>query len=129
MVNSRNKGASAERQVAKILFDELGIEFRRELRQYQQTDLGDLVCNDPNWPYVIEVKCYATGNGCKPAWWAQASKAAQAAGMVPVVIYKYSRLPWRVVMPLNEFIEDPHDQTIEMSIEAFCYVCRERMST
>ena len=30
MANSRNKGAAAEREIAKLLFDELGMTFKRD---------------------------------------------------------------------------------------------------
>jgi hypothetical protein len=36
MANSRNKGATFERDVAKMLFLELGITFKRDLRKYQE---------------------------------------------------------------------------------------------
>ena len=34
MVNGRQKGAAFERQIAGMLYDELGIKFRRNLDQY-----------------------------------------------------------------------------------------------
>jgi hypothetical protein len=36
MVNGRNKGAQFEREIANMLFFELGISFKRDLRQYQE---------------------------------------------------------------------------------------------
>ena len=36
MADSRNKGASFEREVAKLLVLEMGITFKRDLRQYQR---------------------------------------------------------------------------------------------
>jgi hypothetical protein len=50
MTNSRTKGASFEREVAKLLLLELGITFKRDLRQYQEADHGDLIPDDPAFP-------------------------------------------------------------------------------
>ncbi len=85
MVNGRNKGAAWERTVAKMLFDELGVEFSRDLRQYQKSDLGDLICDDPTWPFVLELKRYASGYTYQQAWWDQVVKAADAARKEPVL--------------------------------------------
>jgi hypothetical protein len=41
MVNGRAKGAAAEREIAKLLFDELGMTFKRDLEQYRAADHGD----------------------------------------------------------------------------------------
>jgi len=40
---SRNKGATFERELCKIIFEELGVEVRRNLSQYQEKDLGDIM--------------------------------------------------------------------------------------
>ena len=65
-INSRQKGASFERDIAKRLnnfFEEHAIDFKakRNLEQYQEKDLGDL--NIPN--HTIECKRYASGNWYK----------------------------------------------------------------
>ena len=57
MVNGRQKGAAAEREIAKLLFDELGLSFKRDLEQYRAADHGDLICDEP-FPFCIEVKRY-----------------------------------------------------------------------
>ena len=50
-----------EREIIAILTDELGgnangLTFQRDINQYRQSDLGDIICNDPDFPFVIEVK-------------------------------------------------------------------------
>jgi len=50
MVNSRSKGSTFERQVAKLLEAELGIAFKRDLEQYRAGDHGDLIADDPDFP-------------------------------------------------------------------------------
>ena len=74
MVNSRNKGMGGEREIIAILTDELGgdangLTFQRDINQYRQSDLGDIICSDPDFPFVIEVKRKRAGYGIDPNWW------------------------------------------------------------
>jgi hypothetical protein len=79
MADSRNKGASFEREVAKLLFLELGISFKRDLRQYQTSGHGDLIPSDPGFPFELELKRYAKGPISGPdKWWQQVCVAAGA---------------------------------------------------
>lgn len=98
MVNGRQKGAAAEREIAKLLFDELGMTFKRDLEQYRAADHGDLTCDEP-FPFVIEVKRYKTGCAPQPAWWDQACAAAKSAGLLPMLVYKYNHQQWKWRMP------------------------------
>lgn len=98
MVNGRQKGAAAEREIAKLLFDELGMTFKRDLEQYRAADHGDLICDEP-FPFVIEVKRYKTGCAPQPAWWDQVCAAAKSAGMLPLLVYKYNHQQWKWRMP------------------------------
>ena len=95
MADSRNKGASFERKIAGMLHDETGITFRRNLKQYQQRDCSDLTPDDAAWPFSMELKAYASGTDCRPAWEAQAKTAAANEGRLPVVIWKFDRSPIR----------------------------------
>ena len=98
MVNGRQKGAAAEREIAKLLFDELGMTFKRDLEQYRAADHGDLICDEP-FPFVIEVKRYKTGCAAQPAWWDQVCAAAKSAGLLPMLVYKYNHQQWKWRMP------------------------------
>jgi hypothetical protein len=98
-INSRNKGASFEREVAKLIntfFDEINYDYKvkRNLEQYQEKDLGDL--NIPN--HTIECKRYASGNWYKEDWWAQVCESC--GDTIPVLIWKYNHQPIRVCVPL-----------------------------
>ena len=129
MVNSRNKGATAEREVAKIIYEELGVSLRRDLEQYRSADHGDLITEDPSWPFCIEVKRYAAGAGMQKPWWAQVKTASKTTGRVPVLFYRYNNKPWRVVMELSFIQEGAGDEDlIEMSPSTFCFIAREEMS-
>lgn len=129
MVNGRNKGASFEREVAKMLFDELGIGFKRDLEQYRAGDHGDLIPDDDAFPFVLELKRYADGPiGGQPVWWNQVVKAAARENKLPCLIYKYDRKPIRCVIPLDALMQHKTDHVVEMDFEAFCYVTREMMN-
>ena len=98
MVNGRQKGAAAEREIAKLLLDELGMTFKRDLEQYRAADHGDLICDEP-FPFVIEVKRYKAGCAPQPAWWDQVCAAAKSAGLLPLLVYKYNHQQWKWRMP------------------------------
>tara|TARA_R110000751_G_scaffold159723_6_gene265440 strand:- start:739 stop:1161 length:423 start_codon:yes stop_codon:yes gene_type:complete len=106
-INSRNKGASFEREIASKLndfFDSKGLNFKakRNLEQYQEKDLGDLEV--PN--HVIECKRYAEGNWYKEEWWKQTLNSC--GNKIPVLIWKYNRQPIRVCTPMY-VINTKHD--------------------
>jgi len=98
-INSRNKGASFEREIANLInryFDEIGYDYKvkRNLEQYQEKDLGDL--NIPN--HTLECKRYASGNWYKEEWWKQVCDSC--GDTIPVLIWKYNHQPIRVCVPL-----------------------------
>lgn len=129
MVSGRNKGASFEREISKMLFDELGVSFKRDLEQYRAGDHGDLIPDDDAFPFVLELKRYADGPiGGQPVWWNQVVKAAARENKLPCLIYKYDRKPIRCVIPLDALMQHKTDHVVEMDLEAFCYVTREMMN-
>lgn len=133
MTNSRAKGANGEREVAQELFRELGVNFRRNLEQYQTSDHGDLSADDPDFPFLIEVKRRATGWTCAPAWEAQAIRAAQKVKKHPAIIYRYDRQKWRVRIYMDAVSEaignpKPSTQWVETNIQGFAWVAREIMA-
>jgi Holliday junction resolvase len=92
--SNRNRGAAAERELARWIRDELGIEVSRNLKQYQRTQEGDLT---PLGPFLLEVKYHARIN--VRDWWRQAVAASKVHGLIPVVAYKVARRGWRFVLP------------------------------
>ena len=103
-INSRNKGASFEREIANLInryFDEIGYDYKvkRNLEQYQEKDLGDL--NIPN--QTLECKRYASGNWYKEEWWKQVCDSC--GDTIPVLIWKYNHQPIRVCVPLWSMLE------------------------
>tara|TARA_R100001369_G_scaffold12363_1_gene26367 strand:+ start:2894 stop:3316 length:423 start_codon:yes stop_codon:yes gene_type:complete len=111
-INSRNKGASFERDIASKINEFLETNedrfpkfkdvprVKRNLDQYQEKGLGDLEL--PN--HIIECKRYASGNWYKKDWWEQTVTAR--AGNIPVLIWKYNHQPIRVCLPLNVLSKD-----------------------
>ena len=92
--SNRNRGAAAERELARWIKDELGAEVSRNLKQYQRSQEGDLT---PLGPFLLEVKFHARLN--VRDWWKQAVVSAKACGLIPVVAYKVARKGWRFVLP------------------------------
>jgi len=101
MVNSRNKGASFERDCVKILRAELGDvvdaeSLKRNLDQWRDggTDIivGEL--------FAVECKRYASGNWYQQAWLDQAYHSAALLNMIPVLVWKFDRQQMHWTMPL-----------------------------
>ena len=128
MVNGRNKGAAYERTTAQKLFLELGIGFKRDLEQYRTGGYADLIPDDSDFPFTLELKRYKDGaTGGAPAWWEQVEVAARREGKWPCLIYKYDRRPDRVVIPLGSIMKGAEGK-IETDLETFCYIVRELMA-
>jgi hypothetical protein len=122
---SRNKGARGERDVCDKLHTRLGIRFARNLKQYQEAQLGDI---EPlAGPYLLEVK--NQDRLCIPEWWRQACKAAHAKGALPCLVYK-DRGKWRFMVPMDEANakwHSDHTYTATFYVDGFCLRVREAM--
>tara|TARA_R100000935_G_scaffold40130_1_gene61653 strand:+ start:362 stop:784 length:423 start_codon:yes stop_codon:yes gene_type:complete len=101
-INSRTKGATYERQVVGILNEfflknNFDITCKRNLDQYQTKDLADITI-----PFhALECKHYKEGNWLKADWWKQVCVSADNDGTIPVLIFKFNRVPTRVCIPLH----------------------------
>ncbi len=117
----RSKGARAERELANLLAEELGTEISRNLLQARQGghDLDGL-------PFALEVKRHEHLN--INAWWCQATRQAESAGLPPALAYRQSRKPWRFILRLSDLCPTyTGDHTAEISLEAFCMIARETL--
>lgn len=101
-INSRNKGATAERDVANLIqpvvdkvYQAKGWEPPRVERNLEQVRRGggDLV---NILKHLIEVKNQSTLN--IKSWWGQAKRQADGTDMEPVLVYKIPRRGFRVMM-------------------------------
>lgn len=108
-INSRNKGASAEREFSRLVLDGIGVKLARNL---EQTRAGgcDLVVTGPMAaPYAqyvsslsIEVKRYATAVPSDVrGWWEQATAQAIRTEREPLLAYKLDRREWQIMVPLH----------------------------
>lgn len=136
MVNGNNKGKAFERKICQeftLLFG-MSMKFKRDIEQFRQSDLGDIICSDPEWPFIVECKRYAKGNGPQPAWIRQAQRAADTAKKHWAVVYQYDRKPVRVAVSLAALADamgnkDFHKETIwESDLEGFAEIVREIMA-
>jgi len=137
-VNSRAKGSSFERQIAKILNDRLGTsEFSRtpgsgafatthslpdHLKIY-----GDLI-TPQNFKYCIECKkgynnqnLYSLYNYSSEVWKFidQCQKDSDKCGKIPMVIFKQDRQPTLAIIPSNVAVQS--NNYIEIHKEALHY--------
>nr|WP_320050743.1 hypothetical protein [uncultured Desulfuromonas sp.] len=118
----RNKGAAGERELAKLLSDELGADITRNLLQTREGghDLDGLT----GW--ALEVKRQERLN--LTAWWKQTVEQAQRTGQKPVLAYRQSRRPWSFVVRLNDIWPAlTGDHTAQLSLDAFCLLFREQI--
>lgn len=133
MAHSRNKGATFERAIAKELFRETGITFKRDLDQYRERDRGDLLPSDPDWPFLIECKDWAAAKTFRAAWAVQACTAATSAGQLPCVIYKAQRGELRVRVWFDTIAEAFGGSAVthhhaETDLAGLAYLAREIMA-
>ena len=93
---SRSKGQGGELEVAHLLTEITGFSITRRVRQHDgDSDLMGL----PGW--AVEVKRHASAplGTVAGVWWHQAVDQAQDAGLLPLLLYRADRQPWRCVWP------------------------------
>ena len=131
-INSRNKGASAEREFIKLIKEQLGEagKFNSIKRNLEQTRSGGHdITGVADW--ALEVKRYASvTDGRLKKWWEQTTTQAKEIQMKPALAYKQDYGSWKVKIPLrlldsNLFNEDKLEWTTDMSVSAWCSIVRE----
>lgn len=142
-INSRAKGASAEREFARLVLAETGVRMVRNLEQSRGGGY-DLEAGDDQHPvtlslrrYAIEIKRYAEVTpGLLAQFWQQAERQAREADRIPLLAYRANRREWRVLVPLSAINAEAFgllwggiEWTAELSIAAFCALVREGAQT
>jgi Holliday junction resolvase len=141
-MNSRQKGAGAEREFAGLIHDWSGVRLVRNLEQTPSAG-HDLIVHpdevggvaDSFRKLAIECKRYQTATDAQiQKWWAQAVVKAEQAGLIPVLVYRANRSPWRVIVPLALINPDLSQSskiecTATLSVESFCMVAAESTET
>lgn len=132
-INSRAKGAAAEREFCKELADHLGDVLVEPLkRNLEQTRKGghDIVGLEG---YAIEIKRYRViKEGDIVRFWAQAVEQAKRVESTPILAYREDFCSWRVRIPWGFMMDDEWDEdvdfTLELSMKAFASLIREQHS-
>ena len=93
-INSRNKGAAFERQIANALIQDLNLTnpVKRILEQTRTKELPDLTLG--NW--CIECKAYGAGAEPRPDWWDQVLASSKEENLKPALVYKFNNRPIKV---------------------------------
>lgn len=123
--SNRNRGAAAERELARWIRDELGVNVERNLKQFQKSQEGDLT---PLGPFLIECKYHARIN--TRDWWRQAVESSKKAEAIPVVAYKVARKGWRFVLPHTSATGEwrfDYEFTMDVGPALFALIVRESM--
>lgn len=97
---SRNKGGSGEREVAGILKAGLGIDISRTPRSGAWKHAKGDLYGVPG--FNVEVK---RQERTRVEEWYQQSVDDTKEGEIPLLIYRRSRQPWKVVISLDHFID------------------------
>jgi hypothetical protein len=95
---SRAKGLRGEREVADV-FEAAG----HQLRGYEAG--GDWLCVNPRRAAapLLHLECKREER-LRPSEWVKQAESEAAAGTVPVVVYRQSREPWRVILRLDDLL-------------------------
>ncbi len=139
-INSRQKGAAAERELIKELQDHLGDEIagrmKRNLEQFRKG--GHDITGLPGW--AIEVKRYKrlSDADLNRFWERQVVDQALRVKCRPVLAYKGDYKPWRVRIPIcllrdigSAWVDEwgcRFNWTADIGIEAFASMLREAHS-
>jgi Holliday junction resolvase len=99
-INSRDKGAKGERELANYLKDKGYPEARRGQQFSGSSDSPDVVCPGLSEEFHFEVKRVERTEIWE--WFAQAQR--DAGKKVPLVVHRKSRKDWIVVMTLDDFL-------------------------
>ena len=133
---AKNRGSSFELEIAKVLFDELGIQFQRNLEQVRTAGLGDLITSEPDFPFSLELKRRRSGVMIPAGAWMQSVEASDIdRGIYPAVIYRYDHRKPRCVVPFSAIAEMEtglrtktiHEKA-DISLPRFCKLVREIMA-
>ncbi|WP_062266917.1 putative PDDEXK endonuclease [Endozoicomonas arenosclerae] len=121
-INSRQKGAAAEREFCKELLSLADIKLVRNLEQTRSGGFDLIPENQAqaqSWPWAIEVKRYASVTDSKiHGWLKQAVEQAELADKTPVLAYRADRQEWKVMLPVGQWNITP----VPRGVEAYQWV-------
>ena len=110
--SQRNKGKVGEREVYhwlnEVVTPVVGVGKWFERNQNQTASSGSDLTNP--FGLSIEIKRHETLS--INTWWAQCVKSAKQEHGIPILIYRQSRQPWRVVMDLTDCFGTTYNVTM-----------------
>ena len=119
---------SLARAIEISLQNNFDVTCKRNLDQYQTKNLSDI-----NIPFhSIECKHYKEGNWLKPEWWRQVCESASNEGTIPILIFKFNRIPTRVAIPfyaINPEWEVDNQKMAIMSMDDWLDILLKNWST
>ena len=146
---SKVKGASAEREVAKLLAKWWTSDWDpKDLNnvKFERTPLsggwskgsgkkfgtgGDIVCSDETFPFCVEVKrregwsednLFAGKKSPVWKWIKQCEEQANAATKFPLLFFRKNRLQWHVALPTTTtWTTCGYPPVARITLEGFCY--------
>lgn len=96
-INSRTKGASGERELAKFLKNRLKLDFMPERNLEQVRSGGSDIIN----VYPFHFECKRVEVLDLQSWWIQSKSSAMKDGAIPVVAFRQNRKPWEFLIGAN----------------------------
>ena len=113
-INSRNKGAAFERQIANALIEDLKLKnpVKRILEQTRTKELPDLMLG--RW--CIECKAYGSGAEPRPDWWEQVLASSSNSNMKPALVYKFNNRPIKVRILASSLNKDIQNNLVTVDL-------------
>ncbi len=122
--SQRNKGASAERELFKLLSEQLGIAVARNFDQTWKGGADSLSVEG----WAVEVKRQEAIN--LKSWWSQATRQAEQTKRKPILFYRQSRKPWKAVVDLHHVLPGTFPapgNLAEIALDTACQIIRESL--
>ena len=113
-INSRNKGAAFERQIANALISDLNLQnpVKRILEQTRTKELPDLTLGT----WCIECKAYGAGAEPRPDWWDQVLASSSGQGLKPALVYKFNNRPIKVRVLANSINKEIKNNLVTVDL-------------
>ena len=113
-INSRNKGAAFERQIANALIEDLNLQnpVKRILEQTRTKELPDLMLGT----WCIECKAYGAGAEPRPDWWDQVLASSSGLGLKPALVYKFNNRPIKVRVLANSINKEIKNNLVTVDL-------------